>query len=451
MINLTVVNTEELTLVQYIPKLSPEYRPPYHLAEWCDQFELAAKGIPVRALCAAPIRHGKTQTTLHGIVWLLKKDPSARYLLLSHSFERSQALGKRLRQLADAAGVGPARGTNTIADWATDKGGGVIIMSADQSRLGYDVHGLFFDDPIDESGAQDSRKRDEVDETISHYTARCMRSGRPGPVMGVMSRWHPDDPIGRRLLRTSVTWKYIHYPAIIDEGLPSERAFAPDVWPLEELQKMRAELRERDPTERIWHAQLMGDPRPAGADLFRDPVRYTSLPDLPSRVAYGCDFAFTQGDQSDYFALVVARVYGRKSYVAEVYRHKIDAHQIESTIRSVQNKYGRGVVWSYQSGPEIGLTNILVERGLPIMRIPARYNKLVRAERTIKRWNDGDILIPNEAMWAPGFLARVGAFRGHDKDGDDDEIDALVSLCDGALGGAATAPTTLGRPGYSGI
>lgn len=443
-----------LSLFEFIRTISPEFSPPYHLQAWVDQFELAAEGQPVRALCALPIRHYKTETTLHGIVWLLCKDPTARYLFLTHSFDRSRAIGKRVRKIAEAAGVGAIPGYNTIEQWRNLQGGGMVVMSAEQSRLGEDVHGVFFDDPLDEHASYEQARRDAVDETISHYTARCMRRGRPGPVLGVMSRWHPDDPIGRRLLReqAALPWVYIHKPAIMDEGLPSERAFAPDVWPLAELKKMRLELAEQDPTERIWWAQLMGDPRPAGFALFRhDPVRWQTLPDWPYRLAFGADLAFTSGEGSDYFAIAVAKVMGTKAYLLEVMRCRLDAHLIESTCKAFLNKYGRGPIFTYVSGPEVGMVRVMRERGIPFVQMKARYNKLVRAERTVKRWNDGNVAVPADAPWTRGFLHRVEMFRGEEKGHDDDEIDALVSLCDGAMGGvAAGVVKTLGKS-YTGI
>jgi len=444
----------KLDLLKFIPKISPEFRPPYHLQRWLDQFKKAAAGEPVRALCALPIRHYKTETTLHGIVWLLTQDPTMRYMFLTHSFDRSRSIGKRVRKLAEAAGVGPVLGYNTIEHWRNKYDGGMVVMSAEQSRLGEDVHGLFFDDPLDEHASMDQARRDAVDETISHYTARCMRKGKPGPVMGVMSRWHPDDPIGRRLLRTqaALPWEYIHCPVIIDEGLPSERAFAPEVWSLENLKKARAELAEQDPTERIWWSQLMGDPRPSGFAKFRsDPERWAKLPDYTFRLAYGLDLAFTSKDTSDYFAIVVMKVMGTRAFVLDVQRTRLDAHLIESTCKAFLNKYGQGPMFSYVSGPEIGMVKLMRERGIPIMPMRARYNKLVRGERTVKRWNDGQIVIPHEAPWVKGFLNRAVMWRGEDKGHDDDEIDALVSACDGALGGVASGVVkTLGKS-YAGL
>ncbi len=443
-----------MNLLEFITTISPEFSPPYHLTDWIDQFELAARGEPARALCALPIRHYKTETTLHGIVWLLCKDPTSRYLFLTHSFDRSRAIGKRIRRIAEVAGVGPVPGYNTIEQWRNQQGGGAVIMSAEQSRLGEDVHGVFFDDPLDEHASMDQARRDSVDETISHYTARCMRYGRPGPVLGVMSRWHPDDPIGRRLLRehAALPWEYIHKPAIVDEGLPTERAFAPDVWPLAALKKMRAELAEQDPTERIWWSQLMGNPRPAGFALFRaDPERWTKLPDWTYRLAFGADLAFTEGKTSDYFSIVVMKIMGTRGFLLEVMRTRLDAHLIESTCKAILNKYGRAPIYTYVSGPEIGMVKLMRERGIPFLPMRARYNKLVRAERTIKRWNDGQIVVPADAPWAKGFLHRVEMFRGEDKGHDDDEIDALVSVCDGAMGGvAAGIVKSLGKS-YTGL
>lgn len=437
----------KLSLLELVPALSPEFGRPWHMQPWIDLLEAAARGEAVRGLCALPIRHFKSETSFHGVIHVLLKDPTARVIFLTHSQERTNVVGKRIRDLAREAGVGPTKGADLIAQWSNEWGGGVVTMSAGQSRLGYDCHVLLADDPLDEDGADDPRVREAVDHTLAHYQARCMRRGKPGPVLVVMSRWHVDDPIGRRLIRTARQWTYVHQPAIVDEGLETERAFAPDVWPLEELRIMRAELREADPTERLWWAQLMGEPRPLGSDMFGSATYYEQLPTWAGwRVGSGVDFAFTSNEGSDWFARVVGRAYGGKLYLLDVSRDKIDAHRIESALKADQNKHGRHLVFSYQSGPEVGLSRVMQERGVPLARMHARYSKWVRAQRTIARWNAGDILVPSGATWVAGFLHRLSYFRGSEKASDDDEVDALVSLADGMLGGAVTGGIkTLGR------
>lgn len=444
----------DLPVQDLIPVLSPELRSPHHLTEWCSAIERAAAGEPLRAINAEPIRHYKTTTTNHGVIRILLRDPTTPVIHLSASFERAQAVGKKIRQLAEAADhlgakIGPSRGQNTIVDWRNDAGGGVVVMSADQSKLGYDCGCLVFDDPIDEFGAEDPKKRDAVDEAIAHYTARCMRNGKPGPVLGVMSRWHPDDPAGRRLARRAVNWEYVHHPAIIDEGLETERAFAPDVWDLPALKAMRAELKESDPFERIWWAQLMGMPQVIGGNKFGPPARYASLPAGPYRTIMGCDLAFSKSARADWFSACVLRLYGRRAYLVRLIRDRLEIPMIVSHLRAMHTQYGWAPIWTYVSGPEIGTVKHLIERGLPAQPMPARYNKLVRAQRTMKRWNDGDIVIPEDTAdpVIPGFLQRVSLFRGHDDD-EDDEIDGIVSACDGGMGGlVAGGASLLGRQG----
>jgi len=43
-------------------------------------------------------------------------------------------------------------------------------------------------------------------------------------------------------------------------------------------------------------------------------------------------------------------------------------------------------------------------------------------------------------------LKRIQDFRGREKDSDDDDVDALVALSDGLLGGAVAGAKSLGRP-----
>ncbi len=440
----------DLSLLDLIPALTPHHRPPYHLAKWCELIEAAATNA-VRGLCSVPIRHYKTETTVHGIIWLLLKHPNWRIIFLTHSFDAAQKWGKRIRQLAEATSVGPDRGWNTIAEWRNSAGGGVVVMSADQSKIGYDCDALIVDDPLDELHSEDPKTRESVDEAISMYTARCMKDGKRGPVLIVASRFHPDDPIGRRLMRTAVDWVYIHNEAIQFEGTDKERAFSPDVWPLDELKRVRAELYERDPTERIWWAQFQNDPKPIGSDLFGPAKFWTELPKWNFRLAYGADLAFTQGAGSDWFAMWALKIFGRQAYTIEVMRTKLDAHMIESTCKAMLARHGRAPIYSYMSGPEVGMARLMRERGLPFVTMRARYSKLVRAERTIKRWNDGDILMPSTSPWLKGVLHRIECFRGNDKDEGDDEADALVSVSDGAIGGVqAGIVRTVGRA-YAGF
>jgi predicted phage terminase large subunit-like protein len=269
-------------------------------------------------------------------------------------------------------------------------------------------------------------------------------------VLGVGSRWHADDPYGRRSARGG--WIEINHPAIVDEGTDDERAFAPEVIDLPELKRIRAELHEQDPTDRIWSAQFMGTPRPPAGGGFRQPARYVDAPAWPGfRNAMGVDLSYSVESASDWFALVTARLYGSQVFILNVTRLKCDFESMETVFRSDWATHGKCPVYSYMSGPERGVARYFYDRGIPIQVMPARYDKATRAQKTIDLWNDGRILVPHEARWVPGFLARVAGFTGRRDEGNDDEVDALVSLVDGALGSSVTTvsgPVAFGARRY---
>jgi predicted phage terminase large subunit-like protein len=343
--------------------------------------------------------------------------------------------------------MGPARGDNLIHDWKNEHGGGVVCMSAEQSKLGRDVDVLICDDPLTEQTCGDPAIRDAVDNAIAHYTARAGRTGRRGSVLILMSRWDKDDPIGRREQRKAQQWTIKQEPAIQNEGTDAERAFAPDVMPLEEIKLRRAELREVDPSERLFWAQFQNDPRQQVDARFKQPLWYHELPMYAGfRWAMGVDLAYTPGE-GDWFACVVTKHYGSVVYVVDVVRERADFNVLENLIRARWTQYGRCPIFSYIAGPEKGAIRYFTDRGIPIQGLPARYNKATRAQKTIDRWNVGKIQLPTGAGWAYPFLQRALAFTGSDKARDDDEIDALVSVCDG-MGGSdvANMPRAFGSP-----
>lgn len=412
-------------------------------------FERMARKQSVRALCGIPIRHFKTLTAMHAIAWTLLLNPAFRWIYMTYGDLYAQTRGREIRALCKRLGVAVQPGHGTVKEWRTTAGGGVYVMSAQSSGLGQDVDGLLVDDPFaGQESADRAADRDRVDETVEFYTARLSRGGS---TMVMMSRFHPDDAIGRRLQRQAVIWEYLHERAINSptatpeqdpDELPDARAFAPAVMTLEELRAKRASLRERDPAERVWWSQFQNQPRADSGELFRAPARYVTLPTEPGwRDVMGIDLAYTTTRYSDWFALVLLRFWGPRAYVRKVERLKADPSKLEMVIRAAWEWNGaRCPVFSYIGANERVALTYFAEHGVQVNALPARRDKLYRARRTIDMWNDGRILVPQGAQWEP-FLGRIAAFRGVDGDADD-EIDGLVSAVDGAMWSPSSSPTT---------
>ena len=203
----STINEGIVEILDLAIHLRPEWRKPTHLVPWIRFLVLSLYG-GVRAMVSVPIQHFKTSTTLIGLLWLMKKKPGLKIIFLTYSLERAQAVGKELREMAVANGQKAKKGFDRIDEWRNEDGGGVVIMSAEQSRLGYPCDILVVDDPIDEESASDPEKRDKIDKKITHYTARAKTHG--GSVLIVASRWSIDDPIGRREDLVEVKWPYVH-------------------------------------------------------------------------------------------------------------------------------------------------------------------------------------------------------------------------------------------------
>jgi phage terminase large subunit-like protein len=435
----------DLPLLDLVPALSPAYAAPAHLAEWCALLE-SALSTPVRGLCSVPIRHFKTQTTLHAIVWLMLRDPTLRFILMTFDHERAEWLGNEARTLCERAdsmsgsSIGPERGQNKKIQWTNAHGGGVAAMSSDQSREGTDVDILIVDDPMTELEAGDPSVSDKIDRAIAHYTARVGRPGRAGSVFLVMSRLALDDPMGRRLERKGVVdWRSLEFPAILDIGTPQERAFAPDVMTLARLKSIRAEWAQQDPSERGFFARYMNNPLAFADGFFEGQTPW--LGDIPSGapIIIGVDCAFTQGKKSDYFAAVLMAVVDRRCVIFNVIRHRRGLSQAIETLEVVHAQYPEARFISYTSGQEIGVYhNIFELTGGRVMVecMAARWNKATRASKAAQAWRAGQILVRLGQPFTGVYLGEMHAFNGSET-GVDDQVDATVAGYDGAM---------LGRP-----
>lgn len=434
------MSLEDLSLGEFIPALSPEYTNPTHLAPLVDVIERMDHE-PIRTCSSVATRQGKTTTIGHGIARILKRNPRKEIIYFSFGADFAYKQNREFRRLALEAKVELSKDFSTIKEWRTTDGGGVFACSADQDVIGRGADYVIVDDPIGSPEDADNPEiRENVDKKIRFLTTRVHPGGS---VLLNMSRFHPDDPIGRR-----TGWDQISMPAILDAGTPQERSLWPARWSLVELKRLRNELAVGDPAERTWWAQYMCQPLPDGGNLFNPPARYENVPNWAGyRDALGVDMAFSTSKSADWFALVAVRTYIDTMYVRNVYRVKADMGALESTIRAAWDAYGRCPIFSYMSGPEIGAAHYLQSRHIPVEVMKARFNKLIRSQKTRDRWNACKILLPQNAPWLGGFLQRLAQFRGVDDD-PDDELDALVSVHDGMMSSGVTRPMTLGKPRF---
>lgn len=416
----------------YVPFLNSGWQRPDHLAtlgELAREVAAWARGDSqkaIRALVTYPIRHFKTETILALAVWLLEQFPWLNIMLLTYDLDRAEWMGKRLRELcqcvADRPYIGPAKGWNRLDHWKNSEGGGVTILSAQQSREGFTVHVLICDDPINEKQVAKQEERDACDRAITFYTGRTLlfRDGGyvQGPVIIVASRFSRDDMIGRRLNRPG--WKSFHAPALSDDGKP----FAPKVFSYAQLQSIRAELAVSDPREETWYSRWQGTPKEdRGADKFKpNPATYDFLP--PGIDATG---VYLIGERQ-WFAIVHMRISKGCAFVRSCQRFVAEPNELAKRLNEMPD---HGEIYAFMSGSERIAVRRMQERGLVVTPLTSGQNRLWRSLRAIQLWDEGRILWPADGS-GKHSIERISKFTGGE-DEENDEVDALVAVIEGAM------------------
>ena len=104
------------SLLEFIPRITPRYQAPGHLAALTALFERAERE-RVLAVVSMPPRHGKTDTELHGIAWTLGRAPHKQVAFVGYAARFAEKKSRKARELAIRAGVPLASDAASRQDW----------------------------------------------------------------------------------------------------------------------------------------------------------------------------------------------------------------------------------------------------------------------------------------------------------------------------------------------
>lgn len=423
---------------------------PRHLAPVVDAFERAINGRErLRCVVAAPRQHGKSTLVLHAIPWSLLNFPAIHVAYCTYGQQFSARQSRDMRKTAVAAGVKLSDDFNTIAEWRTTQGGGVLATSIDGPLTGHKVKLGVIDDPFKgRAEAESPEQRELAWAWLKGDLMPCMTPN--GSIFLIASRYHEDDLSGRALRH--LKWDHIRLPAIADSDDDLlGRAIGEPLCPwgpdpdeprdLAFLERTRDELGPYD-----WESLMQGNPRPASGSVFTG-ARLYELGDRPKivRWAIGMDAAFSTGTRGDRTAIVVLGL-GEDGivYVINVQSWRAGVIECESLLAGTFAAYAGVPRAAYVSGPEVGSYRALARNGIHVAMLPAKLSKYMRAQRTAKRWNVGGVRVLRGAPWADELVRKCCAFTG-EEGGADDEVDALVAGHDLLMGATATGSPPGGR------
>lgn len=442
--------------MEFIPRVTPRWIAPHHLAPYVDVLE-RAPGAGLRICLSTPPQSSKTETTTHGLVRIVKKHPELRNAYATYSADRSQRVGRNALGIAERAGVPLI--TSNLDLWRTSEGGQTLWTSVGGPMTGEPIDGvLIIDDSIKDRKEAESPtvRQNQID---WYHSVAETRLHTGASVIVIMTRWHSGDLVG--YLTKECGFQYINLKAIADEKRPpgDNRQPGEALWPLKHPIETLLERQRNNP----WNfaAMYQGEPRPRGGALFREPSYYTELPSRGFRNGYGLDLCYTERTHADFSVAVrlwaVPPERGRGSdqsplgwtfYVIDVQRKQVEAPAFTLTLRSLQAAQAGQFHW-YASGTEKGSAQFIRQKGIPIVVMdPAGRDKYTRSQQTSELWNAGRILVPasidavqgatghHGIEWVEPFVDEMTNFTGV-KDVHDDQVDALVSGVDAMLRGSS--------------
>ncbi len=448
----------ERHVLDFIPFASRKYSAPRHLEPLLLRFELAVQALlpsvipnkdrpkPQRVACHAPPRHGKTEALLHAIAWTLWRHPWICFSYTTYGDTLSRRKMRLLRALLDRIGVQLV--TRNLNDLRTSEGGGVIAGGIKGPLVGEGIHIAVIDDPIKNQVEAQSQSDRQTKEDW-YDTGLQTRIEPNGSVFCFQHRWHPEDLAGYLIKMHG--FEYLCFPAINAKG----EALWPERWSVESFASKKK-------VAHVWAALYQGQPRPRGDAVFDGCTTYTALPRVFSS-AFGVDLAYSKKTKSNWSIALRLLMQERGSrdrpekpwfYIAKVERRQERVPQFRKRCAQM-HRADPGARWRwYTSTTEKGTADMFNtgdEDDVPLDGVLAQGDKLIRAGPVVEAWNDGRVLVPENASWLDAFLTAIHGFTGVN-DSQDDDVDALAAAYDELVDGSGDeAPSMPGGPARTGV
>jgi predicted phage terminase large subunit-like protein len=375
-------------------------------------------GTTRRLIINLPPRHLKS--VLVSIVfpaWLLGRDPRLRIAVISHSQGLARDLALRTRLLVQARWYREAFPRMRLRpdrsgsmDFETSQGGGRYAASLDTGVTGRGFDIIIVDDPLSAQDARSAAERGRVKEAYDSMIASRIDDPARSAIIIVHQRLHEDDLTGHLLPQGD--WHHISLPLVAEEEVTYAigkklwarkigEALLPDLYPSPEIDKIRA----RGPA--IFAAQYQQDPTASIGELLHpDHIRdFDVLPADARRITLSFDTATKTTESASYTVCLVIASDGRRHYVIDVLRQRLDPVQArDAAVRLIQHyKPNQILIEDASSGP--GLGQMLGELGhRSELRSTRGRGKEDRFEAHLHVFVDGRILVKRDQVWTTALV-----------------------------------------------
>jgi len=425
----------------------PDYKVPPHLIALAEALENVERGELKRLIVLMPPRHGKSELiSLRFPCWYLAKHPEdymvqagyAESIALTHSRKaRDIFISPEMVRLFPDIHHRPERPGQEVViperqaahEWGTKQGGSyyAVGIGGGLTGRGFDVG--IIDDPVkDEEEASSQTIRDKVWDWYQKVFRT--RAEPDAAIIVVMTRWHPEDLVGRLLKQAredpaSDQWEVLHFPAIRDG-----EALWPERYPLGVLENIRSSIGGR-----AFESLYQGNPTVAeGQIIKREWWQYFRQPPSFTRKLHSWDTAFKDKTQNDYSVCTVWGEAQNGYYLLDVWRGKVEFPELKKVAIALYDRDLPGVVIVEDKASGQSLIQELQRNTrIPVLPVKVDRDKVARAYAATPTIEAGKVFLPESAPWLFDYIEELSAFPNSEFDDQVDSTTQALSFMRGPI------------------
>ena len=423
----------------------------WHYDYLCELLTLVKQRKLLRLIVNVPPRTLKSSLiTILFPVWMWTTSPEHDFLTASYSLDLSTEHSLARRSLLQSRWFRSLwgdklrleGGRNQAAQFMNDKRGQMIATSVGGTVMGRGCDTAILDDLLSAAQAVSNAERTTANNWIDTPLRSRLNDPATGAIIVVMQRLHELDPTGFLLAQEPGVWTHVRIPLVAEEdetwtfpisGRIVHRKAGDILMP----ERFTPEVVEQQRSRRLVFAgQYQQRPAPLEGNLIkRSEVRYyggidprtgqpdEKLPDTFDRKIISVDCAFKDLATSDYVAVIVIGVKGRKRYILNVVNQHLDAAATEAEIRRQRDAHrwvNAILVEDKANGPavvqrlKINLTGVV--------EINPQGGKVARMFAAAAEWQAGDWFVDRNAAWSEPFIEQITLFPNA---AHDDMADAM--------------------------
>lgn len=412
------------------PALAPEatFSGARHFRVLSHALEKVANGETRRLLIAIPPRHGKSLfASVAFPAWILGRDPTRKIVCASYGDQLSRDFSNRFRDLLlspDYRAVFPntvvPHNGASLSEVRTVQKGYRLATTVQGPVTGKGADLIVVDDPFKAAEAASEATRNAVYDWLKGSLMTRFDNPAEGAMVVVMQRLHQDDLIGR--LRDDGGWDYLAMPGEFSERTtfdlgdgerwilnPGDLLY-PERFDRAALDQLRFDLGEV-----AFNAQILQQPSPPGGALIKLKhfQRYEKLPAFFEAIVQSWDPAVVDTETAAFSVCTTWGIQGRKLYLIDVLRKRLDFYKIEPAILHMKQKFNAGCVVLETAGAGAAIGNALLKRSGSRQWLCPHSPVLGKLERAIAQTPKIErkrVYLPVAAPWLETFEAEVASF-----------------------------------------